>query len=382
MPEHNDLTDAEVEVYPVEPRYHPVHAFTRRMYNIFASAKLAMFLLVAILVSCLTGTTVFRGEKAWQLIFTSLWFNGLLILLIINVACCFFGRVWGRRVTLISLGMILFHLSFVTMFIGVVYNSFYYFRGAIRLTEGETLPSGDLNSYDSVDHGRFFNISRLKGETSLIKMNTKYMVDGKNKRNAYQIAVGEGLRKKEGIIYLTQSLEHKGYSYFPDREGYSTLAVLYDKTGKELFGAHVPLQSLRVNEKEMNYTTGTKTGAALFPFPQQPEKPAFNLNISYRPNLSTERSGDVFFQIWPLEVTEMKPDSKPLVSANAKIGDKADIGKYDISVREIRYWVMMTVRYEPGKPIVLTSLWVGLFGVTLTTLARMFKKKQSGSASV
>lgn len=374
----NDLesaTAAEDEIYPVEPRYHPIHKIPRKIYSFLASAKLAMFLLIVILASSLAGTTIVRGEQAWNVIFSSLWFNGLLVLLVVNVACCFFGRIWGRRVTLISFGMILFHLSFVTMFIGIVYNSLFFFRGTIRLTEGESLASGSFDSYDSLNRGRFYNISKLKGETSLIKMHTRYKVDGKDKRSAYQISVGEGLVKKEGIIYLTNNLEHKGYKYLPDREGYSVLTILYDKSGKELFGAHLPLQSLLQKDKSYLFTTGTKTGASVLPFPQGPEKPRIFLNVGYRPDQKTERSGKAFFQIWPFVQEGLKEYDKPLATGNAAIGAIANVGEYQLAVKEVRYWVIMNVRYEPGQPIVLTSLWVALFGVTLTTLARMFKKK-------
>jgi len=107
--ENNSVADqAEDEMFPVEPRYHPIHKIPRKIYDFLASARLAMALLLAILLCCLCGVTVWRGERAWSLIFNSLWFNALLVLLVVNVACCFFGRIWGRRVTVISFGMILF----------------------------------------------------------------------------------------------------------------------------------------------------------------------------------------------------------------------------------------------------------------------------------
>lgn len=99
-----------------------------------------MTLLVAILACCVIGVTVLREERAWSLIFSTLWFNGLLVLLVVNVGFCFFGRIWGRKVTLISLGMILFHLSFIAMFAGIVYNSLFYFRGGNQAHGGRGPP--------------------------------------------------------------------------------------------------------------------------------------------------------------------------------------------------------------------------------------------------
>jgi len=56
-------TDPETESFPIEPHYHPLHKIPRKIYDFLASAKLAMFLLVAILASCVSGVTFLR-ERA------------------------------------------------------------------------------------------------------------------------------------------------------------------------------------------------------------------------------------------------------------------------------------------------------------------------------
>jgi len=342
----------------------------RKIHAFLTSAKLAMFLLVTILVCCVIGVTIFRGQRAWEVIFSTLWFNGLLVLLVVNVAFCFFSRIWGRRLTLISFGMILFHLSFVAILGGVVYNSLFYFRGLIRLTEGETLPNGELQSYDYSDRGRFFDLSKLKGETTLIKMHTKYNVDGDDKRAAYEISVGEGSLKKQGVIYITNNLDYKGFRYYNDKEGYSLLIMLYDKMGRDLYGAHVPLQSLKQKDETYLYTTGTKDGPGMFPFPQDPLQPIFALQAVYIPTPVKKRAGEAFFQVWPHNKVKGEGD-KPHAEGKAAIGEMFDAGDYYLSATEVRYWVGMSVRYDPGLPIVLTSLWVGLGGIVITTIGRL-----------
>jgi hypothetical protein len=378
LPDETTLeTENENETFPVEPRYHPIHKIPRKIYDFLASAKLAMLLLVVILACCVAGVTVVRDKQAWDIIFSTLWFNGLLVLLIVNVACCFFGRIWGRRITLISLGMILFHLSFVTMFAGIIYNSLFYFRGSIRLTEGETLPNGEPQSYDTITMGRFFSFSKLKGDTTLVKLHTGYKVDGDNKRAAYEISVGSGPMRNNGIIYLTKHLEYRGFSYYPEKEGYSALVVLSDKQGREIYGGFLALQSLRAKEDGAYiYTVGTKDGATVINFPPEPNTPIVAMNIAYRPDKKAERTGDIYFDVYPVTKQDAKVSEKPLVSGKVNVGASFDTGAVKLAAKEIRYWSAMTVRYEPGKPIVLTSLWVSLFGVTLTTLARMFKKQK------
>lgn len=377
--------DTEAEHFPIEPRYHPIHKIPRIVYDFLASAKLAMVLLIAILACCLVGVTIFRGVEAGTKIFGTIWFNGLLVLLVINVACCFFGRIWGRRVTLISFGMILFHLSFVFMFLAIVYNSLFFFRGIIRLTEGETLSNSDPQSYDVIEKGRLFHLSKLRGETSLLKMHTDYKVDGEDKRAAYEVAIGERGDKKQGIIYITQKLSYRGVEYFNEKEGYTLLVTLSDRNDKELYGAFLALQSIRLKDNSYQYTTGYKDGdmvhADAMPFPQKPEQPRFAMQAIYEPSKLQERSGDVRFKLYPLDDKQMPQYDSPLADGKTAIGKPFVAGEYVLSAREVRYWVGMQVRYEPGKPVVLTSLWVGLFGMVLTTIGRMLRKSSRRSDS-
>ncbi|MBJ6802482.1 cytochrome c biogenesis protein ResB [Geomonas propionica] len=370
---------SETEQFPLEPRYHPIHKVTRAIYDFFASAKLAMVLLVAILVCCLVGVTVFRGARSGEVIFDTMWFNGLLVLLIVNVACCFFGRVWGRRITLISFGMILFHLSFVAMFVGIIYNSLFFFRGSMRLTEGETVLNGERGSYDAVTMGRFFNVLWLKGETTLNAMHMGYKLEGVDKKRAYDITVGEGEVKKQETIYLTKNLNYKGFKFFPDQEGYSVLTVLYDKQGKELYGAYLPLQSLKHSDKSTFYTTGTKTGPGSLAFPYAPDKPLFDLQVAFRPDPVQAKSGTAFFMVKPLGAALKHMDQQTFEKSGTPLGAMYDAGDYRLSAQEVRYWVSMKVSYEPGQIIVLSSLWAGLFGMILTTVGRMMRGRRSSA---
>lgn len=378
----SDELESESEAFPVEPRYHPIHKIPRIIYDFLASAKLAMFLLVLILLCCVTGVTIFGGQQTGRAMFYTLWFNGILILLVVNVACCFFGRIWGRKVTVISFGMILFHLSFVSMFAAIVFNSLLYFRGTIRLTEGEVLPSGDSQSYDTFEKGRFFSFDRLKGETSLIRMHTGYKVSGEDKRAAYEVSVGKEGNRQQGIIYATQKLSYNGFDYFKEKEGYSLLTVLSDTQGREIYGAYLPLQSIPQPNGNFLYSTGYSEGTTVkqdvIKFPQPPEKPRFALQVVYLPSKLKERGGEASFLVYPLDEKGMPRFDKAIGEGKAAIGDRFVVGEHTLSVREVRYWTGMMVRYEPGKPFVLASLWVGLAGVVITTIGRIMRSRKQG----
>lgn len=363
----------ENETFPVEPRYHPVNRVARGIYDFLASARLAMALLVVILACCVVGVTVWREAEAGRKIFATLWFNGILVLLVVNVACCFFGRIWGRRITVISLGMILFHLSFVAVFLGIVFNSLFCFRGIIRLTEGETLVNNDPASYDSYDKGRFFRFDRLRGNTTLVRMHTGYKVDGKDKQVAYEVVVGEGADVRQSMVYVTNKLDYHGVSYFREKDGFSPLVSLSDRLGNELYAALLPIQSFKQKDNAFLYTTGSREKPGLVPFPHPPVTPRLAMQLTYLPSKLKERAGTVHFSLYPLDASGLPLPEKSFAEGKAAVGETFDAGMYRLSAKEIRYWAAMMVRHEPGKPVILASLWVGLAGMVITTAGRMLR---------
>jgi hypothetical protein len=245
---------------PAPPRARRPRSGAQRAYDVLTSPKLAIALLVGILACCVAGVTLLSPARAWELIFNSLWFNALLVLLALSSAAAFFTRIWRRRLTVVSVGMILFHVSFAALLCGVVLNSLFHFKGLLRVTEGETVPAGALESYDTIDRGRFFDPARLRGGVTLLRMHRKYEVDGMDKRAAYEIAVGEGDARTTGTIYVTQHLERDGVKFLCSKEGYSVLVLLSGKDGREPYGAHVPLQSLKQPGGGYVYATGTPKG--------------------------------------------------------------------------------------------------------------------------
>lgn len=427
MTDLNTVNDSENEneTYPIEPRYHPIHKIPRRIYDLLASAKLAMLLLIVILICCLCGVTLYREQQATEMIFGTLWFNGLLVLLVLNVACCFFGRVWGRRITVISFGMILFHLSFVAMFVAIVFNSLFSFNGILRLTEGETLSNRDPKSYDSANRGIFFSYSQLQGETTLQRVHRGYKVNGEDKLIAYDISVADGGTTNSGTVFINNKFSYKGIDYIRDREGYSLLVIINDRQGKELYGGHLPLQSLKQKDGSFLYSTGTMLGPGLIDFPPEKDRTLLGLQLTYFPDSVKDRSGKVRFQAWPPSKKGGEPSgsnmaagpmggaggshamdsagggmhtgnnaggehtmnpmgsasaagqvSNPLADGTVNVAERFAFGEHQLFVPEVRYWVAMNVRYNPGKPVVLASLWVGLAGMVITTIGRMMRARK------
>jgi cytochrome c biogenesis protein ResB len=97
-----------------------------RIFSLFWSTKVALVLLVLILLSCAVGVILPR-EVGSALVFSSLWFSALLVLLILNIVFCTIRRIKIFRLS--KIGTTIFHLSLVLLCAGVVYDQLFFLMG-------------------------------------------------------------------------------------------------------------------------------------------------------------------------------------------------------------------------------------------------------------
>lgn len=342
----------------------------KKILGLLWSTKVALVLLVLISLSCVAGVLLppALGKEA---VFTSLWFNLLLVLLIINIVFCIVKRI--RILRLSQIGTTIFHFGLVLLFVGVVYDQLFFFEGAIRLTEGETLNCSDPASYDRVKMGRFFQIPKLEelGELYFHKLHTSYLAEGKERGIANEIAVGQDVPEgKKRIIYVTMPLKYKGFEFYRDeRDGFSPLFVLRDMQGRVLYGAYAPLQSIRQEDGTYLYRSGSALAPGSFNFPQEPDLPAlFRLRTTFHPDKVNKMTGEVSFQVRPIAHGKEADgrEAKELFNGKAAFGERIKAGDFYLSMDEVRYWTSMNVNYRPGKGFIFGSFWVSFAGLILS----------------
>jgi cytochrome c biogenesis protein ResB len=93
--------------------------------GLLASARLTLALFIIILLSCVVGV-ILPSELGKGAVFSSLWFNGVLVLLIVNIVFCIFKRIKVLRLS--KIGTTVFHISLVLLFSGVVYNQLFFLK--------------------------------------------------------------------------------------------------------------------------------------------------------------------------------------------------------------------------------------------------------------
>lgn len=353
-------------------------AFFGKLLAFFRSTLLALVLLIAILVSCIVGAAALPVPVGRVVVFSSLWFNGLLILLVLNAAFCFFRAARFRNLNPVSGGIIVFHLSFILLFAGIVYNSLFYYKGALRLTEGESMALGDPNVYDEEYWGPFFNHQWMRGTVTLHKLYTQYKEGNLNKGVANELSIVDGNRHAKGIIYPTRHLAFNGFKFFKNKDGFAPLLVLYDRHGKEIYGAYTSLQSFKQKDKSLLYVTGTKQdGPGSIDFPQiQNMPPLFKIQFTYHLPKLKNGIAKASFKIWEYSKDKKNGQGRLVYEGTAAMGQNVVFSDHALSMQEVRYWASMDVRYNPGLPLILTSLWIGLGGIILTTVARLINNKR------
>jgi hypothetical protein len=180
--------------------------------------------------------------------------------------------------------------------------------------------------------------------------------------------------------------------------------VLHDSKGQELYAAMVPLQSLPRGENAYLYTTGSSQAPGAFPFPPPPDAAALLLQVGYVPDQVKDRAGQVEFFTWPAGEAGAGPaaaagdhhgseqadqqgkdqSDEPTASGKVPVGGTFDAGEFKLEAREVRYWVGMTVRHDPGLTFILASLWAALGGMTTTFIGRILQdskrsRREAGS---
>ena len=90
-----------------------------------ATTRIALVLLLIILLACVVGVTL-PQRVGKEVVFSSLWFNGLLVLLVVNIIFCIFTRIKVLRLS--KIGTTIFHISLVLLFYGVVSDQLFFLK--------------------------------------------------------------------------------------------------------------------------------------------------------------------------------------------------------------------------------------------------------------
>ena len=119
--------------------------FAFSIFKFFASLRLAIFLLLALALVFAIGTfleSAYGTETAKLLVYRSLWLNGLLVLLTLNLAASALDRLpWKKK----HVGFVLTHTGIIILLLGSLVTRAYGVEGQMAVREGSSASRIILN---------------------------------------------------------------------------------------------------------------------------------------------------------------------------------------------------------------------------------------------
>lgn len=260
--------------------------------------------------------------------------------------CAVRGR-WG------AFGSLLFHFSFLILFVGAVLSTWARFEGTFNLTEGQSF-RGLPGEYS------FEQRRPLVSKQSLpFQLNFEQLIRVDEPEPHYRNLVSvqeESGERFDAIIRPFHALTYRGYTFYQGDRGFSPSLVFTKKDGRVLFDAFVSIQTRRLGD--------TVIFEDYFKVPGMP----MTVQLRLYPDADIVDGVIVSRTTNPdnpvLEVKSMVEDNV-FFEGSVKLGETVDTGDFTIEFKKVNYWSSFRVVKDSGLPIIYASFVVGILGYFL-----------------
>lgn len=354
----------------------------RKFVKFLAGARLAVFLVTAIILWCVLGTAVPQEGRAttdaldaWKSArpaismalellgtfhaFRSPAFFALLALLFINIAACtvlHLGDSKSRRKTPIErTGFILVHISLLGLIAGGLLTVGGKWDGTVLLIEGQAFDS-EAGAYLKVGHQMFTNQPPPSLKLKLIKTEityaqTNYMV---TKKSQIELTDPNG-QTAMAWTEVNRPYSRRDLFITQDETGYAPgITIRHGKEGHVVMDSFLGLQFQR-GETVGRHRDVIPSGIGL------PE-----LVFTLFPNYKLEDGKPVWSGEAPanplLHIVNMTGNDQEVF---IPLGTSGSLGEMHVTFKELRRWSQFRVMQDPGYPVIAWSLWLGLAAMLL-----------------
>lgn len=269
------------------------------------------------------------------------------------------------------LGFLLVHLSLIGLLSGGLWSAAARLNGFIVLTEGQRGLLAHQDGSFRLLRGRFRPERDGEFLVFLKKVNIEY------ERKRYPITVtsnleilSHGREAAEGEVKFNEPITYNGLTFAQRETGFSPrLVIRYKGSGRLLLDSFVALKTFGKGA-EREYRDFVP-----LPFLKQRVIITFYPSFS-RDNGTVRKGGDEPDS--PLLLIEMEDGSGRVVSHGyLPAGGRLALGEYSFLFAGLRRWAAFQVVQDPGYPIVMVSLWLGMGALVLRylpDLGRWFKE--------
>lgn len=322
------------------------------------------------------------------------------------------GSVSAEKGYLRETGNLLFHVSLVILLAGIAVGGLFGYTGKVVVTDGSGF-TNTLVQYDSFNHGGLVKTDRLAPFSfQLTDFQAEYQPDGtpKTYRAYVTLQTTPGGRATKHVIRVNDPLKIGEAKVYLINHGYSPHVVLSNSKGQPVYDAYVPCIANDVRNLTSNCVfkipdTGLPPVGPL----QKPQQigveaglvPTFsstNFQSSVFPALLNPRLAGVQIylgdlgidagtpqNVYVLDTSRMKllsvkgpgGSNPPLLNPFSKTADSVTglPGGLTLTVDGIRNYAVFSVKYDPGKGLVLwaaIAMLTGLIGSLLIRRRRVW----------
>lgn len=292
-------------------------------------------------------------------VFHSPLFLAVILLTALNTLTCtilqLFKRKNGGGAIIKTTGFALLHLSLLVLFAGGFASTAFSLDGYIVLTEGQQF-SERPNHYVRLSKGPLRTATHRGFTMKLERCSAEYSPDWRLLQIHAQLRPGLKNQGDTGLLTagINHPAEYSGFSFTLDQTGFSPL-IRFSKDNRVIFESYIALKTLQEGHfREYRDTIRTplpgKTIITLFP--------DHALAADGVLKKTGEEPGD------PVLLVEMA-DNNGNVNwhRHVKLGESIELGSYRLEFAGLRRWASFRVMEDPGYPIILIGLWLGIAGL-------------------
>lgn len=353
------------------------------------SSRLALAAVVLLIVLCIIGAVlpqesmynphdIARWQEYHPLVtsllkplgffrtFNSIPFIIIIIILGINTLTCTINHV-GKRGGIVSfkgpdaiknMGFVLLHLSLILLFAGGAWSASARMDGFIVLTEGQGFKEEHRN-YIRLVEGPLRQEKHKGFLLSLEKVHITYRQGKYPTEMSAGIKVGPAPNRMTAVeIAINHPLTYRGVDFTLDQVGFSPRLVIRDKkSGKILINSFVALKTFQ-NGPNREYRD-------FLPLPIFKNRVIFTLYPAYRKiEGKIEKIGERPEN--PILLIEIEDHSgKTALTTHLPFNGKTGVGDHIFEFIGLRRSASFKVVEDPGYPLVLAAIWLGLIALIL-----------------
>lgn len=260
--------------------------------------------------------------------------------------------VWGSTI---------FHVGLIMVLLGGLLSQGFKMTGYMMLGEGE-IRSESHEMYGVINESALFREKWHSGfDIGLMRLDKEISPDGwVNKRRARIFIAEQGQKVLEATVERGQPLDYKGMRIYFYDWGFAPLVTVTDFSGKPSFQSYVLFNTHRYPTWDRFYSENTALGNS-----------GLVMNAEFYPDYVNEQGQEKTRSELiknPRFKLSIKQENKEIYNGPVTPGQTIQVGEFNITWGEIRFWTGFEMVRDPGANLVFAGSWLALSGLVILYL--------------